>query len=346
MEQTSFHQENFRRRTRYTAVFLILAAVFCVVTVLNINTGNIHIPVSKILRILFLKEGAATEYNIIWKIRLPRILMAALLGGALSLSGFLLQTFFSNPIAGPFVLGISSGAKMVVALTMIVYLKYIGRFSSYTLILAAFIGSLISTGFILLMSKKVQHMASLLVGGIMIGYICSAITDFVVTFADDSDIVNLHGWSQGSFSGMSWSNIRVAAVVVGLAVLFTFFLSKPISAYQLGEAYAQSMGVNIKTFRVILILLSSILSACVTAFAGPISFVGIAVPFLARKAFGTSKPIVVIPGTFFMGAVFCMICDLIARMALAPVELNISTVTSILGAPIVIYMMIPKGGRK
>lgn len=346
MEQTSFHQENFRRRTRYTAVFLILAAVFCVVTVLNINTGNVHIPVSKILRILFLKEGAATEYNIIWKIRLPRILMAALLGGALSLSGFLLQTFFSNPIAGPFVLGISSGAKMVVALTMIVYLKYIGRFSSYTLILAAFIGSLISTGFILLMSKKVQHMASLLVGGIMIGYICSAITDFVVTFADDSDIVNLHGWSQGSFSGMSWSNIRVAAVVVGLAVLFTFFLSKPISAYQLGEAYAQSMGVNIKTFRVILILLSSILSACVTAFAGPISFVGIAVPFLARKAFGTSKPIVVIPGMFFMGAVFCMICDLIARMALAPVELNISTVTSILGAPIVIYMMIPKGGRK
>ena len=346
MEQTSFHQENFRRRTRYTAVFLILAAVFCVVTVLNINTGYVHIPVPKILRILFLKEGAATEYNIIWKIRLPRILMAALLGGALSLSGFLLQTFFSNPIAGPFVLGISSGAKMVVALTMIVYLKYIGRFSSYTLILAAFIGSLISTGFILLMSKKVQHMASLLVGGIMIGYICSAITDFVVTFADDSDIVNLHGWSQGSFSGMSWSNIRVAAVVVGLAVLFTFFLSKPISAYQLGEAYAQSMGVNIKTFRVILILLSSILSACVTAFAGPISFVGIAVPFLARKAFGTSKPIVVIPGTFFMGAVFCMICDLIARMALAPVELNISTVTSILGAPIVIYMMIPKGGRK
>ena len=192
MEQTSFHQENFRRRTRYTAVFLILAAVFCVVTVLNINTGNIHIPVPKILSILFLKEGAATEYNIIWKIRLPRILMAALLGGALSLSGFLLQTFFSNPIAGPFVLGISSGAKMVVALTMIVYLKYIGRFSSYTLILAAFIGSLISTGFILLMSKKVQHMASLLVGGIMIGYICSAITDFVVTFADDSDLSLIH----------------------------------------------------------------------------------------------------------------------------------------------------------
>ena len=340
MKDTSFHGENLRRRARYIAVFSGLVIAFAVTVVLNINTGNVHISVPKILRILFLRDGAATEYSIIWRIRLPRILMAAMLGGALSLSGFLLQTFFANPIAGPFVLGISSGAKMVVALTMIIFLKYIGHFSSYTLIVAAFIGSLISTGFILLMSKKVHHMAALLVGGIMIGYICSAITDFVVTFADDSDIVNLHGWSQGSFSGMSWSNVQVAAVVVGIAFVCTFLLSKPVSAYQLGEADAQSMGVNIQVFRVVLILLSSVLSASVTAFAGPISFVGIAVPFLTRKAFGTSKPIVIIPGTFFAGAVFCMICDLIARMALAPVELNISTVTSIFGAPIVIFMMV------
>ena len=323
MKDTSFHGENLRRRARYIAVFSGLVIAFAVTVVLNINTGNVHISVPKILRILFLRDGAATEYSIIWRIRLPRILMAAMLGGALSLFGFLLQTFFANPIAGPFVLGISSGAKMVVALTMIIFLKYIGHFSSYTLIVAAFIGSLISTGFILLMSKKVHHMAALLVGGIMIGYICSAITDFVVTFADDSDIVNLHGWSQGSFSGMSWSNVQVAAVVVGIAFVCTFLLSKPVSAYQLGEAYAQSMGVNIQVFRVVLILLSSVLSASVTAFAGPISFVGIAVPFLTRKAFGTSKPIVIIPGTFFAGAVFCMI-------------------TSILGAPIVIYMMVKR----
>ena len=320
MENQSFRSENFKRRSRYTIVFVSLAILFCIVTVMNINTGNVHISVSKILKILFMHDGATVEYNIIWKIRLPRILMAAMLGGALSLSGFLLQTFFSNPIAGPFVLGISSGAK----------------------ILSAFAGSLISTGFILLMSKKISHMASLLVGGIMIGYICSAITDFVVTFADDSDIVNLHGWSQGSFSGMSWSNVKVAAIVVAVAAVATFFMSKPMNAYQLGESYAQSMGVNVKRFRVVLIVVSSVLSACVTAFAGPISFVGIAVPFLARKAFGTSKPIVIIPGTFFAGAVFCMICDLIARMAMAPVELNISTVTSLLGAPIVIYMMIKR----
>lgn len=342
MENHSFQMENLKRRSRYTMVFITMAILFFIIVVLNINTGNVHISVAKILKILFLRDGEAVEYNIIWKIRLPRILMAALLGGALSLSGFLLQTFFLNPIAGPFVLGISSGAKMAVAMTMIVFLKYIGTFSSYTLVMAAFIGALISTGFILLMSKKIHHMASLLVGGIMIGYICSAITDFVVTFADDSDIVNLHGWSQGSFSGTSWSNIQVAAVIVGITVIFTFFLSKPIGAYQLGEGYAQSMGVNIRLFRVALILLSSILSACVTAFAGPISFVGIAVPFLTRKAFGTARPLIIIPGTFFAGAVFCMLCDLIARMVLAPTELNISTVTSILGAPIVIYMMLKR----
>lgn len=342
-ENNSYHGENFRRRTRYVIVFGMMIAAFCAITVLNINTGNVHISVPKILEILFYRGGNDVEYSIIWKIRLPRILMAAILGGALSLSGFLLQTFFSNPIAGPFVLGISSGAKMVVALTMIVFLNNIGSFSSYTLIAAAFIGSLISTGFILMMSRKIRHMASLLVGGIMIGYICSAITDFVVTFAEDSDIVNLHGWSQGSFSGMSWSNVGVAVIVVGITLICAFFLSKPIGAYQLGEAYAQSMGVNIKVFRVVLILLSSVFSACVTAFAGPISFVGIAVPYLVRKSLNTSKPIVVIPGTFLGGAVFCMFCDLIARMAFAPMELNISTVTSILGAPVVIIMMLRRG---
>ena len=153
------------------------------------------------------------------------------------------------------------------------------------------------------------------------------VTDFVVTFADDSNIVNLHGWSQGSFSGMSWSNVYISCAVIGVTLLLTFLLSKPIGAYQLGEAYAQSMGVNIKFFRVALILLSSILSATVTAFAGPISFVGIAVPFLMKRSFGTSRPLIIIPGTFLGGAVFCMMCDLIARMAFAPLELNISTVT-------------------
>ena len=337
---------NLRRRTRYGIVFLVLALAFCAIIVLNINIGSVPIPIGEIARILFKRSGDPTQVSIIWKSRLPRILMAALLGGALSLSGFLLQTFFANPIAGPFVLGISSGAKMVVALTMIYFLDHFNRVSSWTLIVAAFIGSLLSVGFILLLSRRLKHMAVLLVAGIMIGYICSAVTDFIITFAEDSDIVNLHGWSLGSFSGMSWDGVVTAVIIVGITSALVFLLSKPIGAYQLGEAYAQSMGVNIRLFRVALIVLSSILSACVTAFAGPISFLGIAAPHLVKRSLNTSRPLVVIPATFLGGAVFCMACDLIARTVFAPTELNISTVTSIFGAPVVITMMLRRQKEK
>jgi iron complex transport system permease protein len=328
------------RRTRYIAVFAGLAAALLVMVILNINTGSVKIPVARILQILLRRQGAAKEVSIIWKIRMPRILQAAILGGALALSGFLLQTFFGNPIAGPFVLGISSGAKMCVAIVMILLIGRFGKASSWALILAAFAGAMMSTAFILVVSRAVNHMAALLVAGIMIGYICSAVTEFLVTFAEDSDIVNLHGWSQGSFSGADWSGTATAALLVGIAFVCVFLLAKPIGAYQMGEDYARSMGVNVKRFRMELILLSGILSACVTAFAGPISFVGIAVPFLVKRALGTSKPLVVIPAAFLGGAVFCMFSDLIARMAFAPTELNISTVTSVLGAPVVIFMLI------
>ena len=342
---TEHQRQETLRRTRCAIVFGALAAAVLVMVVLNINTGSVRIPVGRILRILFLRQGEENEVSIIWKIRMPRILLAAGLGGALALSGFLLQTFFGNPIAGPFVLGISSGAKMCVALVMIVFLGRYGAVSSWTLVLAAFAGAMLSTALILLVSRKVQHMAALLVAGIMTGYICSAVTEFLVTFAEDSDIVNLHGWSQGSFSGADWSSAGTAALITGAAFLLVFLLAKPISAYQMGEAYARSMGVNIKLFRAELILLSGILSACVAAFAGPVSFVGIAVPFLVKQALGTSKPLAVIPACFLGGAVFCLGCDLIARMAFSPTELNISTVTSVLGAPVVIFMLIRRQTR-
>ncbi len=344
-QNSLMHDAALRLHVRWGILFCVMAVLFTVTVIISINTGNVNIPVGRILRIIFLREGAETELSIVWKIRLPRIYMAAILGGALALSGFLLQTFFGNPIAGPFVLGISSGAKMAVALTMILFLGKIGSVSSWTLIIAAFAGAMLSTFFILLVSRAVRQMSALLVAGIMIGYICSAVTDFLITFAEDSDIVNLHGWSQGSFSGMSWSNAGIASVVVGVAVVLTFSLSKQISAFQMGEAYARSMGVNVKLFRAVLILLSSVLSACVTAFAGPISFVGIAVPFLVKRAWKTAKPIVIIPASFLGGAVFCMISDLIARTVFAPTELNISTVTSILGAPVVIFMLIRRNQR-
>lgn len=331
-----------KAQIRYTVSFLILAVLLLLLFIWNINAGSVHLSVKEIFDIIVKKTGEQTAYNIVWQIRLPRILAAILLGGALSVSGFLLQTFFGNPIAGPFVLGISSGAKLVVSLVMIFLLSKGIASSSAVMILAAFAGSMISMGFILLVSRKVKRMSMLVICGVMIGYICSAITDFVVTFADDSNIVNLHNWSMGSFSGTSWGNVQVCTVVVLISLLLAFLMSKPISAYQLGENYAQNMGVNIKAFRVSLILLSSILSATVTAFAGPISFVGIAVPHLIKSLMKTAKPILVIPGCFLGGAVFCLFCDLIARTVFAPTELSISSVTAVFGAPIVIYMMVRK----
>ena len=334
--------QNWRKYTRYNIVFISLIVMAIVIILLNIYSGSVDITVKEIFNIIFKHTGDETQYNIIWKIRLPRIIISAVLGGALALSGFLLQTFFGNPIAGPFVLGISSGAKMCVALTLIIFLKYFSSVSSFALIAAAFAGSLLSMGFVLLMSRRIHHMSMLLVSGIMIGYICSAVTDFMVAFADDTDIVNLHNWSRGSFSGMSWDDVFIASVIVLITAVVVFFMSKPIGAYQLGEAYAQSMGVNIKVFRVLLILLSSLLSGCVTAFAGPISFLGIAVPHLMKTFLKTAKPIIAIPAIFMGGAVFCMFCDLIARTAFAPTEISISTVTAIFGAPVVIVMMLDK----
>ncbi|MDO4476082.1 MAG: iron ABC transporter permease [Lachnospiraceae bacterium] len=334
-----YHALNLKRKLRCTIVFAVLLFLCGAIIVYNINTGNVDIPLGKIARAIFLRQGDRHDMNIIWRIRLPRILMAAILGGALALSGFLLQTFFENPIAGPFILGISSGAKMCVAATMIYYVQYVGKMTSWSLITAAFFGSMITTGFVLVAAKRIHNMSALLVAGVMVGYICNAATDFILNFSDDSDIVNLRGWTQGSFASMSWENVYFAAVIIGLTVLAVFLMSKPIGAFQLGEAYAQSMGVNVKAFRVLLIVLSSILSATVTAFAGPISFVGIAVPFLIKSAMGTAQPLVVIPATFLGGSVFCMICDLVARMAFAPTELTLSTVTSMFGAPIVIFML-------
>lgn len=333
-------------KIRYGMGFLILIVLLILLLFLNINGGSIRLSVREILAVLGRRSSDATAVSILWNIRLPRILAALLLGGALSVSGFLLQTFFANPIAGPFVLGISSGAKLVVALVMIFLLGRGITISSLGMVGAAFVGSMISMGFVLAVSKKVNNMSMLVVCGIMIGYICSAITDFFVTFAEDSNIVNLHNWSLGSFSGTSWNSVKIMAVIVLITLFFVFFLSKPIGAYQIGENYAQNLGVNIKALRVLLILLSSILSACVTAFAGPISFVGIAVPHLIKSLFKTAKPLVIIPAGFLGGAVFCLFCDLLARTVFAPTELSISSVTAVFGAPVVIYMMIRKQGRR
>ena len=328
-----------KKTVRYTIVFVILLCSATLLVLCNLGIGSVSIPAKDVVKCLTRGNVDDTVQGIIRDIRMPRTLAAFILGGALALSGYLLQTFFHNPIAGPFVLGISSGSKLTVSLVMVFLLTNAVTISSAALIGAAFAGAMLCMGFVLLMSKRVRGMSTLVVCGVMTGYICSAITDFVVTFADDADIVNLHNWSRGSFSGMTWGNLPAMTVVVFMASIGVFFLSKPISAYQLGESYAKNMGVNLHALRVLLITLSSVLSACVVAYAGPISFVGIAVPQLAKQMLGTNKPLLMIPACFLGGSVFCLFCDLIARTAFAPTELAISTVTAVFGAPVVLWVM-------
>ena len=335
-------RENAKSNKRIILAFMLLCMVLIAFLWLNICIGSVSISLKEVLEVLKNWSDESLAGIIVLNIRLPRALAACLLGGALSLSGYLLQTFFQNPIAGPFVLGISSGAKLFVAIVMITWLKLHKSITGFDLIAAAIIGSLLVTGFVIVLAGKVRNGSFLVLIGIMIGYICSAITDFVVTFAQDSDIVNLHNWSKGSFSGISWQNLTAIAVVVLPVSFLVFLLSKPMNAYRLGETYARNMGVNIKIFRILLILLSSVLSAIVTAYAGPVSFVGIAVPQLIKRLFHTAKPIIMIPACFLGGSAFCLLCDWLARCLLAPTELSISTVTAILGAPVVIIVMLKR----
>ena len=193
---------------RFAAVMVLLAALLLLVLLLNVNIGSVAISAGEVFSMLLdgIRHGVddTIESQILFRIRLPRLLLAAILGGALSVSGYLLQVFFQNPIAGPFVLGISSGAKMVVGITLIFLGPFLGSLSPAGLILAAFAGSLLITMVVLLFSQKVRSMSMLLVIGIMMGYICSAVTDFCITFADDHDVVNLTNWAMGTFSGAGW----------------------------------------------------------------------------------------------------------------------------------------------
>lgn len=329
------------RRRRATAYDLIVLLGLLALFAANLCLGSVGTSPAEVLGILLAGPGdTSTAAQVIWQIRLPRVIEAALLGGALSLSGFLLQTFFNNPIADPFVLGVSSGAKLVVAVVMIVVLGVGQPMSPAASVGAAFLGSLLTMGFVLLISRRVRSQGMLIVAGVMVGYICSAATNFLVAFADDQAIVNLDNWSRGSFSGATWPDAGIIAAAVVAMAAAVFALSKPLGAYQLGEPYAQSVGVNVLGLRMLIVLVSSLLSACVAAFAGPVSFVGIAAPHLARRGVGSSRPLLVTPACFLTGAAFCCGCDLVARTLFSPVELSVSAVTAVFGAPVVIALML------
>lgn len=331
---------------RRVAFALICLALLCPVLIfVNLCTGSTGITAADVLAILAGNAKDATAASIILQIRFPRAVAAMILGGALGLSGYLLQTFFRNPIAGPLVLGISSGARLFVAVLLIFCAMRSGVPGSFSLISAAFAGALLSMAFVLLFSTRIRRTSTLIVAGIMIGYICSAATDFIVTFADDAQIVSLHNWTRGSLSGMNWADVAVMSVLTLLCLAGIFLLAKPISAYRLGEDYARSLGVSVPALRALLVLFSSLLAACVTAYAGPVSFVGIAVPQLIRALLRTERPLVLIPACFLGGGIFCLVSDLIARSILSPAELSISTVTAVFGAPVVIAVLLRRKGE-
>ncbi|MBQ0041899.1 MAG: iron ABC transporter permease [Lachnospiraceae bacterium] len=329
-----------KKREWIVFIFLILAIL--VLVIVNLFSGSSDVSINQMLDILASHNTNDSLGVIVWQIRMPRMIESAFLGGALALSGYLLQSFFANPIAGPYVLGISSGAKLFVAILMVCSYKMMFNMSSLMMVAASFIGSCLAAMLVIVISKKVKNMAILIVCGVMIGYVCSAATELLVAFADDSNIVNLHNWSMGSFAAASWKNVEIIIPVVLIGLVMSVLLSKGTSVYLFGESYAMSVGMNIKRFRLFLILVSSLLSAIVTAYAGPISFVGIAVPHVIRTVSKTSNVKAMICLSFLGGMATCLMCDLIARCMFAPMELSVSTITAVFGAPVVVVMLLKK----
>lgn len=325
---------------RTPAVLAALAVLLAVLGVTSLCVGSVVVPALELPAILTQPGQQDTWHQVIWSIRLPRMLAAGLLGGALALSGLLLQVLFDNPIAGPFVLGVSSGARLCVAALLVGMAAATRAVASWMTVGAAFVGALGAMVLVLAVSRRTSSASVLVVAGVMIGYVCNAATDLLVTFASDANVVNLRNWSLGSFSGSSWGEVGVSCVVSLAGLAWAVCLSKPMGAYALGEEYAQSVGVNVRGFRVACILLSSLLAACVTACAGPISFVGIAVPHIARRVLATSRPLALVPATFLGGSAFCLACDLIARSAFAPTEVSVSTITALFGAPVVVWVLL------
>ena len=292
---------------RRAICFVLLGLLILTLIVVNICVGSVSIEPGEIWNIIKNGDHESVAGRILLDIRLPRVVETMFLGGGLALSGYLLQSFFSNPIAGPYILGISSGAKLVVALLMVASMNAGFVMSSWMMVIAAFVGSLMATGLVIGASAKVRSMSILIVCGVMIGYICSAVTELVVAFADDSNIVNLHNWSQGTFSAAAREDAYYYIPIVTACLVASLMLGKAIEAYGFGENYAITVGIRVKRFRILLILVSSVLSATVTAFAGPVSFVGIAMPHVARTLFRSTKPRVVIPASFLLGSGFCRI---------------------------------------
>ncbi len=329
------------RWRRYALVLTLFITGLALFFILSITLGSVNIPLTDTLKIIFSPEKIDYTHDIIWQIRMPRALGALISGAALAVSGLLLQVFFRNPIVGPHILGITSGATLTVALVMMSsYLIGMTSVSPITLSLASFLGAMTVMAIIIAVAGKVRDIITLLVIGLMAGYIASALSSFLIAFAQSENVFRFVIWTMGSFSAMTWTKVQMLAGT-GVVLMFgAFLMAKPLNAFLLGENYARSLGVNIKPFRYLVIFISGALAAIVTAFSGPVAFIGMAVPHLTRLALGTSDNRILIPAAIIGGAAVTLGCDLLARMLFSPVELPVSATTALFGAPLVIFFLI------
>ena len=329
---------------RRTGIFVLLCALTVVMMALNLRIGSIAYGIDELMSVL-LNPGDPSDLGyIVWNIRLPRTIAAALGGAFLAVSGLLLQVYFRNPIVGPFILGISSGSTVMVSLVMLtsIGLGFSG-YAPYLNTLASCLGAYGVTALIVAIAVRVRNGVTLLIAGLMMGYLCGAVTSILTALAEKETIKGFVLWQMGSFSGFKWIEVWIMLVVGGLLLGATYLMSKPLNALLLGEDYAASMGVDIRRFRLLILFLSSSLAALVTAMAGPVAFIGMAVPHMTRLSLGTSENRVLLPGACLLGALITSLCDLIARMWLTPVELPLSAITAFFGAPIVIYLLLKRG---
>lgn len=329
-------------------LFLALIAGVFLVFAASIGWGSTPIPFKQILKILggAKIENAAVE-TIVWDIRMPRAIAALIGGAALGVSGLLLQILFRNPVVDSFVLGISSGSGLAVGLVMLAGITFGLRSNlPFLVVLAALVGALLVMLVVLNLARRLPNLVSLLVVGLFFGYLCTAVNSFLMAFAQREQLQSYLNWSFGSFSGFTWPQVGILTAIALPAFGYSFLLSKPLNALLLGEDYARSIGVEHLGLRRRIVWVTSILTAIVTAYAGPVAFVGLAVPHLGRLVFKTADNRVLIPAILLLGAIVTGVCDLGARTLLSPIELPLTSVTSLFGAPLVIYLVMRRNQRQ
>lgn len=336
----------FTKKQKLLFILLLLAMV--VLFLVNISLGSVKIPINEVVNGLLSQKMSKESWEIIlWNFRFPKAITAILVGIGLSISGLLMQTLFRNPLAGPYVLGLSSGASLGVAFIILgtgFLPAFISSFflSNYGLVLAASLGSFLVLMAVLLVSQKLKDTMAILIVGLMFGSFTSAIVSVLSYFTSAEKLQKFTFWSMGSISNLSWNEIFLLALLVFIGIGVSFLVIKPLNALLLGEKYAQSIGINYKKTRFLIIIATSILAGSITAFAGPIAFIGLAVPHIAKLVFQTSNHLVLFWSTLLFGAIIMLCCDTIAQVPGNDITLPINAITSIFGAPIVIWLLIRK----